>query len=236
MASFHFSIKKGKKGAAADHAAYIVRTGKYGHKDDLLFSGHGNMPVWAQGDPMSFWRAGDKFERKNGAVYREYEIALPKELNHQQLEEVVFRLIHQMVGGRPYQYAVHAKESSLGRQQNVHIHLMFSDRMDDGIVRDREQTFKRYNAWQPELGGCRKASGGRDRATLRTEVVALREQCASIQNQTLEKYGHAGRVDHRTLKLQGITRAPERHMGAARIQAMAAIHREAFLLSRGQGG
>jgi len=234
MASFHFSIKTGKKGAAVDHAAYIVRTGKYSHKEDLLFSGYGNMPAWARSNPMDFWRAGDKFERKNGAVYREYEIALPKELNHQQLEEVVSRLIDQMVGGRPYHYAVHAKESSLGRQQNVHIHLMFSDRMDDGIVRDREQTFKRYNAKQPELGGCRKVSGGRDRVTLKTEVVALRERCATIQNQTLEKYGHAARVDHRTLRQQGIMREPERHMGAARILAMAEIHREAFLLSRRQ--
>ncbi len=234
MASFHFSIKKGKKGAAGDHAAYIGRTGKYSDREDLLFTGHGNMPTWAENDPMRFWRAGDKFERKNGAVYREYEIALPQELNRQQLEEVVSRVIHEMIGTRPYQFAVHAKESSLGRQQNVHMHLMFSDRIDDGIARDREKMFKRYNAKQPELGGCRKASGGRDRATLRTEVVALRAQCATIQNQALEKYGHAGRVDHRTLKQQGITRAPERHMGAARIQAMAAIHREAFLLSRGQ--
>ena len=232
MASFHFSIKKGKKGAAADHAAYIVRTGKYRDRDDLLFAEHGNMPDWAGDNPMRFWRAGDRFERKNGAVYREYEVALPQELNRQQLEEIVPRMINELVGNRPYHCAIHAKESSLGKQQNVHMHLMFSDRIDDGIVRDREQTFKRYNAKQPELGGRRKASGGRDRATLRSEVVALRERCATIQNQTLEKYGHPARVDHRTLRQQGIMRAPERHMGAARIQAMAEIHREAFLQQR----
>ena len=80
MASFHHRIKSGKKGSAAEHAAYIARKGAFRARDDLLFSGSGNLPGWAEGDPNKFWRAGDKYERANGAVYREHEIALPDEL------------------------------------------------------------------------------------------------------------------------------------------------------------
>jgi hypothetical protein len=35
-----------------------------------------------------------------------------------------------------------------------------------------------------------------------------------LQNTHLEKYGHNERVDHRSLKDQGINREPEKHLGA----------------------
>jgi len=31
-------------------------------------------------DPAAFWRAADSFERENGNTYREFELALPREL------------------------------------------------------------------------------------------------------------------------------------------------------------
>ncbi|MDK4547802.1 MobA/MobL family protein, partial [Kingella kingae] len=49
----------------------------------------GNMPKWAQNNPLDFWRAADQYERKNGTVYREHEIALPRELNAEQRAELV---------------------------------------------------------------------------------------------------------------------------------------------------
>ncbi|QBY54464.1 MobA/MobL family protein [Cupriavidus oxalaticus] len=220
MASFHHTIKSGKKGTAASHAAYIARQGKYRQREDLVCTGHGNMPAWAQDNPSAFWKAGDKHERANGAVYREHEIALPAELTHEQQKELVGGMIKTLVGDKPYQYAVHAPNSSLEGSTNTHLHLMFSDRMQDGVERSPEQTFSRYNAKQPERGGCKKDSGGKNRLALRDEVIQTRKTCAELQNAALKKYGHPARVDHRSLREQGIDRAPEHHLGPSRIQEM----------------
>ncbi|MDO9420324.1 MAG: MobA/MobL family protein [Herminiimonas sp.] len=220
MASFHHCIKSGKKGTAADHAAYIGRKGKYNQREDLIVEGHGNMPEWANSNPYAFWRAGDKHERANGAVYREHEIALPSELTLEQNLDLVKDIIETLIGDKPYQYAVHAPCSSIEGATNTHVHLMFSDRLQDDI--DRPPLFKRYNAKQPENGGCKKDSGGKSRILLRKELIQTRKNCADLQNAMLESHGHTSRVDHRTLKAQGINRLPEYHLGSTRIQALSA--------------
>ncbi|MDR6202501.1 MobA/MobL family protein [Paraburkholderia graminis] len=232
MASFHHTIKSGKKGSAANHATYITRQGKYSQRDDLVCAGCGNMPMWAQDNPSAFWRAGDKHERANGAVYREHEIALPDELTRLQQEKLVEDLVESLVGDKPYQFAVHAPKSALEGRPNTHLHLMFSDRMHDGIERSPQQTFSRYNAQNPEQGGCRKDSGGKNRLALRDEVIEIRRKCAEIQNAALEKHGHATRVDHRTLKQQGIGRPPERHLGPTRISNMSSEDKAQYIAHR----
>jgi hypothetical protein len=231
MASFHFRTKSGKKGTAAAHAAYISREGSFSKREDLVASGYGNMPDWAK-HPIDFWRAGDKFERENGAVYREHEIALPAELTETQQLELTQNIIEVQVGGKPFQYAVHQNTSSLEGVPNAHLHLMFSDRMDDGIERTPEQTFRRYNAKHPEQGGCRKDSGGMNSLELRDQMIETRRQCAELQNATLARYGHDARVDHRTLKAQGIERQPERHLGPARLSKMSAEEKVQFVSNR----
>ena len=178
------------------------------------------MPSWARYNPAAFWKAGDKHERANGAVYREHEIALPVELTPEQYKELVGAMIPAMVGDKPYEFAMHAPTSSIEGRTNTHLHLMFSDRMQDGIERSPEQTFGRHNAKHPENGGCKKDSGGKNRLELRDEVIKTRKTCAELQNAALKKHGHAARVDHRSLKAQGINRAPEYHLGPARIQGM----------------
>jgi hypothetical protein len=92
--------------------------------------------------------------------------------------------------------------------------------MPDGIDRPPEQVFKRYNSKNPELGGCKKDSGGKDRVTLRESLVATREAWASMQNAALERHGHETRVDHRSHAERGIGRAPEKHLGHLGIKKM----------------
>jgi len=234
MASFHHRVKTGKPGTAAYRSGYIGRRGKYGGREDLVASGHGNMPVWANDDPRVFWKAADKYERANAAVYREHEIALPGELTQEQQLELVGNLRHTLVGDRPYQYAVHAPTSSLAGVPNAHVHLMYSDRQPDGIERGPEQTFRRYNARQPELGGARKASGGKNPLQLRGELIEDRGKCADLQNAALAKHGHEARVDHRSLRQQGVEREPERHLGPARISQMSSEEKTLFAANRAQ--
>ncbi|MBF8178370.1 MobA/MobL family protein [Herminiimonas contaminans] len=226
MASFHHCIKSGKKGTAANHAAYISRKGKYNQRDDLVATGHGNMPKWANDDPHAFWKAGDKHERANGAVYREHEIALPSELTPEQTQVLVGEYIEKIIVDKPYEYAIHKSPSSIQGATNVHLHLMFSDRLPDGIDRKPEELFKRYNTKHPENGGCKKDSGGKSRVELREEIIKTRQISAGLQNAVLERNGHSSRVDHRSLKDQGIARRPERHLGPARVQAMTGEQKE----------
>lgn len=220
MASFHHRVKSGKKGTAAHHAAYIARQGAFESRGDLVASGCGNLPGWAEGDPVTFWRNGDKYERLNGAVYREHELALPAELTDTQSEELVAAIVEEVVGDKPYQYAIHANTSTLTGNKNPHVHLMYSDRMSDGIERTPQQTFARYNPVRPAEGGRKKDSGGKNALEMKVALIELRRKCAELQNAALEKYGHTARVDHRSLKEQGVDRKPERHLGQAKVRNM----------------
>lgn len=97
MASYHCSVKVGGKGKASGHAAYIAREGHYAEQagyEDLEATGHGNLPVRVEGEPARFWSAADRHERADGATYREIEIALPRELNPAQRQDLVnFRFV-----------------------------------------------------------------------------------------------------------------------------------------------
>lgn len=223
MASYHLSIKSGKKGKAAEHAAYIAREGKHGKngkREDLLALEHGNLPEWANGNPDYFWRMADKHERKNGAAYREFEIALPRELTLSQNLELVREFIKEEVGDKPYQVAIHAPAAALGDDKQPHSHIIISDKKPDGIVRTPEQHFKRYNSAHPELGGCKKDSGGREPAKLKEEVISRRKLVADIQNRHLEMHGYDARVDYRSNRDRGIEADAERHLGSAAIKKM----------------
>ena len=235
MASFHFSIKSGKKGTAADHAAYIAREGvfdKAEKKQDLVVKGYGNLPEWSKGNPSKFWQVADLTERVNGSAYREYVVALPRELTTKQNIELVEAFIEQEIGDKAYQFAVHSPSAALDSADQTHGHIMFCDRRPDGIERGPDQQFRRYQPTNPSKGGAKKDSGGKDPATLRESVKRLRERFADMQNAHLEKYGHEARVDSRSNKERGIAQEPERHLGPVRINNMTADEKEAYVNKR----
>ena len=222
MASYHCSVKVGSKGKAGPHASYISREGKYENtrtNEKLEHVESGYMPTWAEKDPSQFWQAADQHERANGATYREIEVALPRELTPEQRVELVRDMVGQELGGKhAYTWAIHNPLASLEGGEQPHAHIMYSERTIDGIDRDPEQYFKRYNAKNPEKGGCRKDSAGTEE-----RLQATRERWAQVQNLHLEQHGHETRVDHRSLKDQGIERTPEPHFGPGRIQRMTAM-------------
>jgi hypothetical protein len=178
------------------------------------------MPKWAEHNPAEFWRAADQNERANGSVYRELEIALPRELTPDQRRELVQEFIDNEIGeSYAYQYAIHTPKAALEKGEQPHAHIMYSERIRDGIERDPEQYFKRYNAKHPEKGGAKKFSGGKSANELKAELLEQRERWATLQNAHLEKHGHDSRVDHRSLKDQGITeREPEKHLGGSGVR------------------
>ena len=232
MATFHHRIKSGRKGTARNQAGYIDRRGKYSNRVDLVHRGCGNLPAWSNGDPFVFWRGADRHERSNGAAYREHEIALPVELSREHLVSLVERIVSEVVPDRPYQYAIHVPEDKLEGTPNPHVHIMYSDRIPDGIERTEKQSFARYNRKKPELGGCRKDSGGKTSIELRDDVIATRKKIATLQNEALAAHGHDGRVDHRSLKDRGSSRAPEPRLGPAGVRQLSDTQRKAWLSAR----
>lgn len=235
MASYHCTVKVGGKGKAASHSAYISREGKYSGREryeDLEATAHGNMPKWAEHNPAHFWDAADEHERANGATYREIEVALPRELTPEQRRELVEDFIQQELGDRhAYQWAIHTPKVALEKGEQPHAHIMYSERTRDGIDRDPEQYFKRYNAKNPERGGCRKDSAGTEE-----RLQATRERWASVQNAHLERHGHAVRVDHRSLEAQGIDRQPEKHLGGRGVRQLQEADISALLERRAAEG
>lgn len=141
--SSHCSIKTGKAGKGAAHAAYIAGVGKYAEREDVVGIFDKNMPSWAK-DGVEFFTAADKLERANGRTYTEIEAAIPRAV----ADPVTYatEYAEKLLGtNHPYRLAVHDKPAADGGR-NIHMHLMFSERKLDGIERDREQFFKRAAA------------------------------------------------------------------------------------------
>lgn len=219
MAIGRLSMKVGKAGKAGPHAAYIAREGKYADRlergEKLEATEAGNMPAWAQSNPQAFWQAADAHERKNGTTYREMEIALPRELDADQRAALVREFVRQEIGERhAYQWAIHTPTATDGQEQ-PHVHLMFSERQRDGIERDPEQYFKRYNAKAPEKGGARKGYGPSAGQTLTkaeraAELKELRGRWEAMCNAHLERAGVEQRIDMRSHAERGTGLEPER--------------------------
>lgn len=212
MAIARLSVGTGSKGKAGPHAQYIAREGKYAKPSDdlekLEFTGHGNMPKWAEHEPNYFWRMADEHERKNGSTYREHVIALPRELTADQRHELLLDWIAKEIGDKhAYQYAIHNPPSLDGGEQ-PHAHIMFSERTRDSIERDPEQYFKRYNPKNPEKGGAKKANTGMKPADRRADLLAQRERWEQTCNKHLERAGSEARISMKSLAAQGIEREP----------------------------
>ncbi|MDR6585669.1 MobA/MobL family protein [Herbaspirillum frisingense] len=227
MASYHLSLKSGKRGTAANHSHYIGREGKYRPSDmpsDLKMTGFGNLPFWAD-HPAALWKAADAHERKNAASYRELVVALPIELTLQQQRQLVEDFIDIVLKKRPYQYAIHCPQASLADIPQPHAHIMFCDRIDDGLPRMAASYFRRYNAATPALGGAKKENGGKTPQEVREFMQELRKTWANMQNHALQAQGHLSRVDHRSHAERGICTQPETHLGPYQARKMTLAER-----------
>lgn len=58
----------------------------------------GNMPAWANGSAGRFFAAADEHGRANGNAYREFELALPKELSDAKRGQLVREFVAEQMG------------------------------------------------------------------------------------------------------------------------------------------
>jgi hypothetical protein len=178
---------------AAAHADYIARDGQYQQRGGVELVESGNMPEFAQADPRSFWVAADTHERANGRAYTELQIALPRELDPAQRQELAREATRELLGDRfAYTLAVHVPLAK-GNIDQPHMQLMFSERAVTEATREmpEERFFKRNGAKKdPEWNDRNKPEEGH-------------EKWVEMRNGAMQKAGIEQRVDARSWVEQG---------------------------------
>ncbi|TAK90346.1 MAG: hypothetical protein EPO06_08690 [Burkholderiaceae bacterium] len=240
---YHFSVNVGKRRDEGHIDApikfqYIARLGKYsdlnerrnrkhvGGGEVLLHVSGGNLPAWAEGDPLKFWQASQEFERANGTQFREFEGSLPRGLTLDQQTKLVEGFILEHFSSHPFSDAIHQKIQSDGLP-GEHVHIQISERTLDGIERSPDQFFKRFNQKNPASGGCKKDSMG-----TKERLMAFRASWAAHCNKALQEAGMDARVDHRSYKDRGIDLQPEQKLGGKKNRKLTTAEKSKILEAR----
>ena len=201
-ASLSTGTRTGGQSASAKHQyqnrqeKYLV--GREGVRDDLLASGSGNLPAFAEGDAGKYWLAVDSFERKNARLFVELQLNLPRELSLEQQKDVVKNYMSDLCDKEnlSYSWVIHH-----GKDENPHAHVMISEQKNDSIDRPAQQHFMRWNSKHPERGGAQKSTALKPRQWL----MDSRASWAIAANDGLEAAGFERHFDHRTLKEQRVS-------------------------------
>lgn len=195
--------QKSKGHTAIQKINYVMREGAFKHKKGLVSSGKGHLPKGFD-NHRQFWELTDAHERANSVAFREFLIDLP---DHLPLDEVIDLAADtsQELSRNPengalltYQYAVHADpKTGYGR----HMHLVISEREQDGLERTPALFFKRQNKKKPEKGGAPKLANNVSALKQRTNLV--KDYVANVINATLEDFNIPMRVDFNINKKDG---------------------------------
>lgn len=225
MAIYHANVKtfsraKGHSSiaAAAYRAGLLLEDTRTGQRHDYrrrdgvvetrcIIPDHA--PDWAL-VPAALWTEAEAAERrKDSTIAREFEFALPHELDDEQRSSLALAVARALVDryGFATQASIHSPGSKGG--MNWHVHILATTRRlgPDGF-----------------LDKTRELDGG---PAGRAEVEWIRELVAATTNAHLEAANLDVRVDHRSLKAQAddalargdlvaaavLSRAPTRHLG-----------------------
>lgn len=216
MAIYHLSIKtisrsdgRTATAAAAYRAGDIVEceyTGikhDYSRKKGVISSGiiaPKNSPEWVNNRSKLWSNAELSEKRKNSTVAREFEFAIPAELNEKEREELVIKLAKEIAARHEcvVDYAIHAPSPYAieeDEKKNFHVHILL--------------TTRRIN----EHGFHEKTRELDDKKT--GEVDFWRKRFADVTNEALNAAGSTASVDHRSHAERGIERPPTIHAGPA---------------------
>ena len=142
------------------------------------------------GDRASLWNEVERAEkRKDAQLSREVMIALPAELGHDQKEALAREYVKEefVSQGMIADIGYHDFDS-----HNPHAHIMLTMRDVDG-----DGFGKKRREWNK-----------------REALERHRQAWEEYANRALERAGYDERIDHRSLKEQGVEREPQIHLGA----------------------
>ena len=201
MASYHLDVKSVQRSAGRSATAAIAyraaeriecqregRVHDYRAKEgveDSFIVAPDEAPEWAH-DRQALWNAAEAREtRVNSVTAREWELALPHELDGAGRRELAHAFARELVARYRVaaDVAIHAPHRE-GDQRNWHAHV---------LTTTRELTAE---------GLTDKTRALDAKQTRGAEVTHMRERWATLQNRALERAGHEARVDHRSLQAQ----------------------------------
>lgn len=172
-------------------------------------------------DRKTLWNAVEQIEKSSKAqLAREYEVALPVELSREEQIKLVrdFAKENFVDNGMCVDFSIHDKEDG-----NPHAHIMLTTRP---IEQDNSWGVKQKKEYILDKNGQKQYD--KKKQTYKCKTVKTtnwdskeflqrsRESWAEKVNQELEKKSLPQRIDHRSLKEQGVDRVPTIHEGGAR--------------------
>lgn len=172
-------------------------------------------------DRQTLWNAVEQIEKSSKAqLAREYEVALPVELSREEQIKLVrdFAKENFVDDGMCVDFSIHDKEDG-----NPHAHIMLTTRP---IEQDNSWGVKQKKEYILDKNGQKQYD--KKKQTYKCKTVKTtnwdskeflqrsRESWAEKVNQELEKKSLPQRIDHRSLKEQGVDRVPTIHEGGAR--------------------
>ena len=235
MAIYHMSIKIGSKGKGQSAvAAAAYRSGdKLTDKETGLISDYtrkggvvhseislcDNAPL-KYADRETLWNAVHEIEnKKNSRLWREFEVALPKEFSQDEQIETVRDFVKQLTdSGMCADWSLHDKGDG-----NPHAHIMATVRSiaDDGewapkskLVYDLDENGERIFQKLNKQGYKQYKSHKEDynNWNAKERVEEWRAAWAKCCNDRLAERDH---IDHRSYERQGIDQIPTIHEGYA---------------------
>jgi ATP-dependent exoDNAse (exonuclease V) alpha subunit len=156
---------------------------------------------WAK-DRSTLWNTAEHAEtRKNARVAREYLVALPAELPPEQQVLLTREFAHELSDryGFAVDVSIHAPRDYPGSDpRNFHAHLLATTR-EAGLQGLSVKTTMEWNDQQRREAGLGPGVG---------EFFHVRQRWAEVTNEALHQAHVPVRIDHRTLRAQGIDREP----------------------------
>lgn len=212
MAIYHLSVKAISRSAgrsATAAAAYRAGARIEDHRTGMIHDYRRRSGVarsfvvapatarWA-GNRSALWNAAELAEKRcNSTVAREYELALPAELDAAGRLALAERFAHHLVGryGIAADVAIHAPSSD-GDQRNHHAHILTTTRVveADGSLGAKTRI----------LDAAQTGS---------TEIKKLRSVWAEMANQALLEAGRSEKIDHRSMAAAGFVGPGTKHLG-----------------------
>ena len=173
-------------------------------------------------DRSTLWNSVEKIEKaKNSQLAREIEIAIPKELPHEQQIDLVRQYVNDnfVSAGMCADFAIHDKKDG-----NPHAHIMLTMRPLEQNGQWGAKSKKEYIV--DENGEHIKLKNGNYK-TKKVNTVDWNEQdkaelwrsaWAELANKYLAQNAISERIDHRSFARQGIDKIPSIHLGVAASQ------------------
>jgi ATP-dependent exoDNAse (exonuclease V) alpha subunit len=204
------------------------------HKPDVVHSeiiAPDGAPEWVS-SRYELWNRAEQAERRvNSQPAREIEISLPVELTRDQQVALVRAFVTDLyvARGMVADIAIHETSDTMGRPQ-PHAHVMLSmRRLDDttplGFAKTKARDWNENPSIEDALREAKEDFRKCETPEAAERVAALdaqrninvwRSAWADYANRALADAGAAARIDHRTLKAQGIDREPQTSLGIAR--------------------